>query len=852
MTELEIDQSHLPRVQEVCQCFAVLEDGALAHNLQEQEIEQYYTTNIQKNQLVQNDIRIAKRLQDEEEEQRAQQRARLSQATRRLEEQDSEYARRIQEEIQRCADEEAYRREQEDEEIAKRIQEEEEHRVRQRSSVQESFSEEGASDPASASPRQRPLSSPPRTGQHQPPSASRWQSSTSHTHSHSTALWADSPRPAEAQNNRIFRSNNDHTASFRRIRNDLREPGYLSDLTASEDTDTVIPAQLTSRALRPEKRLNTASRAHQDRLHDPGQRDCRGLQDSFRGKRRAWGDWEGVRGDLEGGRRDVEEMGESQGGWGHRRDNEAGDSSYESHGMRGRSRHSGDLARRVNGDEARDTDEVRDGGSLRDRDGGSLRDGGVERDRDGGRSWTYREGSDRRVHFQDQSKRCHSYHGDRSSRVWEMLGQVLRERGVAVRFQSGSLQVRRQARDSLVLDGSDVSYSDTQSQQRVFQRATPSRRSYHGDGRERRKPSHRGERDGGSGGGPTGDHDNTPREEHCGPEFWEEEQSWGGIRERSGSQRRRRDGARSGRPEEKPEERPEERPQGRRDLNEHTVRRSVSERWHGHKEEEEEAYCSEEEQERREERPRSLAVQRSQSFCSRGASTRARARHGGAGAGLKPEGACLDMGELQQVLLDEELARRLQEEEERLLRGSPQPTPSPLNSYPEGDFRVAQVAQDEEIARFMQKQEMKSKRQSRELDVSESWRGPREPSHPQDRRPPRERQRERLDSEGFPSPSEDCSPDQQPPSPTSTGLQAFPIRNIAEELDPTFKAKRQSKDSLREGQTISGSPACQSPPVPHSGRHDFLEEPAFIPPTKRHSDKSGCIKPKEKKNCKQQ
>ena len=39
------------------------------------------------------------------------------------------------------------------------------------------------------------------------------------------------------------------------------------------------------------------------------------------------------------------------------------------------------------------------------------------------------------------------------------------------------------------------------------------------------------------------------------------------------------------------------------------------------------------------------------------------------GAGLKPEGACLDMGELQQVLLDEELARRLQEEEERLLRG---------------------------------------------------------------------------------------------------------------------------------------------------------------------------------------
>ncbi|KAG9352745.1 hypothetical protein JZ751_017321 [Albula glossodonta] len=140
MMELDIDQSHLPRVQEaqtespavpvsvrhtptesgakeLCQCFAVLEDGALAHSLQEQEIEQYYNSNVQKNQLVQNDIRIAKRLQDEEEQQ-------LSQATRQLEEQDSEYARRIQEEIQRCA-EEARRREEEDEEIAKRLQEEE-------------------------------------------------------------------------------------------------------------------------------------------------------------------------------------------------------------------------------------------------------------------------------------------------------------------------------------------------------------------------------------------------------------------------------------------------------------------------------------------------------------------------------------------------------------------------------------------------------------------------------------------------------------------------------------------------------------------------------------------------------
>lgn len=47
-------------------------------------VEQYYTTNIQKNQLVQNDIRVAKRLQDEEEEQWAQQSALLRQTSRQL------------------------------------------------------------------------------------------------------------------------------------------------------------------------------------------------------------------------------------------------------------------------------------------------------------------------------------------------------------------------------------------------------------------------------------------------------------------------------------------------------------------------------------------------------------------------------------------------------------------------------------------------------------------------------------------------------------------------------------------------------------------------------------------------
>lgn len=124
MAETDIDKSHLPGVYDACQCFSVLEDGALAHSLQEQEIEHFYSTNIQKNQAVQNDVRLARRLQEEEEHQ-----SDLHRDLRELEEEDCRYAQMIQEELQRRA-EEARRREEEDEEIAKRLQEEEEIEVR--------------------------------------------------------------------------------------------------------------------------------------------------------------------------------------------------------------------------------------------------------------------------------------------------------------------------------------------------------------------------------------------------------------------------------------------------------------------------------------------------------------------------------------------------------------------------------------------------------------------------------------------------------------------------------------------------------------------------------------------------
>ncbi|XP_016368637.1 coiled-coil domain-containing protein 50-like isoform X5 [Sinocyclocheilus rhinocerous] len=215
----------------------------------------------------------------------------------------------------------------------------------------------------------------------------------------------------------------------------------------------------------------------------------------------------------------------------------------------------------------------------------------------------------------------------------------------------------------------------------------------------------------------------------------------------------------------------------------------------------------------------------------------------GRGPALRSGRAALDLGDLEQVLLDEELARRLQEEEERLAEETPQGSSPLRRDCPIGDFRAAQVAQDEEIARFMQKQEIKTKRRSRELEPVQEYRE-------NDRRTACDRQRQRLDSEGLQSPVDDFTPDNQHPSHISMTMQPQAIRNIAEELDPTF----QRKDAAE-------SDSCQNQTSQQVGLYSPLEEPTFVPPTKRLSDKLGRVKPKEKKenakqkekeNCKQQ
>ncbi|XP_008276726.1 coiled-coil domain-containing protein 187 isoform X1 [Stegastes partitus] len=814
MAELEIDQSNLPRVQEVCQCFAVLEDGALAHNLQEQEIEQYYTTNIQKNQLVQNDIRVAKKLQDEEEEQRAQQSALFRQASRQLEEQDFEYARVIQEELQRCA-EETQRRELDDEEIAKRMQEEEEQRVRRRSRGLEGHSEGSTRDPPLLSSHQHALSSPHQgEEQYSSTTTTRWQCSTSHNHSGLNGPQTDSLRGVAAQKNTTSWSNQGHTDFIRQIRSELREP--LSE--NSEESDTDFSEELCARFQRMNERLNTAPTRQRASLHQPQERNYRSLcsHSSFPNEFRGWKE------EREERDEDYYEYCEQP------RRRQRNQDQERNH----REEHEGWHRTRDLDPDSRSV-EVRERRCSRS-ESVRLHDRSRHSNRDLARTWSYKDNPDKHVRFQEGTRSSYRQQSE-SSQVWEMLGHVLRERGVPVRFGSSGapLQIRPQSRDSQVLHGSEVSYGDSQPHQRAFQRAATTRHSFHGDIRERRRLSYR--ENGGR------DHREDRDKRHDNGEVYEIS-----SRDPFLANKERRH---SGRWTEHRHTNNDER--GERSANDCRVRRTTSERRHWHKTAEE-RLSSEEEQEvqRRGERPRRRALQHSQSFSSRG-STRDRSMHMAAGASLQPEPSetSLDLGDLQQVLQDEELARKLQEEEEKLLRRNGQPSPC---VYPEGDFRVAQVAQDEEIAHFMQKQEIKSKRRSRELEGPASWREHRAMISHHDRRAARERQvqRERLDSEGLPSPTEDCSPDNQPPSPISTLPQAQQIRNIAEELDPTFQARRQGTDSLRVGQT---GPSSQSLPVSHSCVHDFLEEPAFIPPTKRHADKSGRSKPKEKKeNCKQQ
>ncbi|MEQ2283540.1 hypothetical protein AMECASPLE_012419 [Ameca splendens] len=631
MAELEIDQSNLPRVQEVCQTFAVLEDGVLANSLQEQEIEQYYTTNIQKNQLVQNDIRIARRLQHEEEQQRAQQSAVIRQVSRQIEEQDFEYARMIQEELQRRA-EEALRREQDDEEIAKQLQEEEEQLVRRRSQSQEDFHEGSTSDPELPSSHQHKFISPYQEEEQYLSVTTRWPHSTSHRGSVLTGPQTSSPWRAVSQCNSTSWLNQGQVDTSRQIRNELREP-INED---SEESDAVFTQQLSLWAQRLYDRSSTAPPQQQPSLRPQKERNYRSLctRSSFTN-------------DFKGWEEETETCVED---------------CYENDNVQWRTSRNVDYDRKY-----RDKYEDLQSGRPQEPDSRSaevcerrchrsesVRVHDRNSNRDLARTWSCKENPDKHVRFREDQKSSIKQQNE-SLKVWQMLGHILQERGVPVKVGGcgAPLQIRPQSRDSQVLHRSEVSYGDSQPHQKAFHRAATTRHSFHGDIRQRRRSSH-GENIGRDHREDQGSH-NYNREVH----ELNSGESHIFSKERNGNTRSKEhkyaniDNNRE------------------RNANHARVKRTTSDRRHWHKITEETLSSDEEQEvERRAERPRRRALQRSQSFRSSRASTRHRSKHMAAGASLQPEPseAGLDLGELHQVLQDEELARKLQEEEEKELR----------------------------------------------------------------------------------------------------------------------------------------------------------------------------------------
>ncbi|KAL4658563.1 hypothetical protein GN956_G2146 [Arapaima gigas] len=789
MAELEVDQSHLPQVQEVCQCFSVLEDGALAHTLQEQEIEQYYNANVQKNQLVQNDIRVAKRLQDEEE-----QCIRQSRASRQLEEQDSEYARMIQQEIERHA-EETRRREEEDEEIAKWLQQEEMDIRRQRH-----FSDDHSSAESSPLPEERPDASA------RPCLPLPIREESAGQRENERGICKGSPDYSQSRGP-FTRSSRGLLHGHREIRTrGLRGDGSHSWPEGSEGAidDKTVPSYTQS--YRQEK---TAS--HRDSYTRRIERDTEACK---------------------------------------REDREA---SCRRHGVR--------------------EDEWHFSTYYRENGEGGVDDHhrNCSRRRDCVRSWTYRERGtrERHVHFKDEGKRCSSFHGDNQTVSSKGHCEYFRDRREATR-QSYHGNVRWASRD-------DYRYEECSArcQGQFLKRDQPTRCSYRGEFHKR-----------GNNGESRGHRECTHSSKNCGyrqchnkftvkedrvyqpghssseysdddwlpnhrGEGWEMEGQDHGGRRRSNSRWRRMEGG-----------------GGRDGHGERRARRAKSMRWPS------QPSSSEEEGGQRGDRQRRDRVQHSRSFSSSRATPRAKNR----GAGSGPPGAALELGALQQVLLDEELARRLQEEEEELLaevlwetllmscslfclphghaaHGTmlfQQSVSNPKKSYLEGDFRVAQVAQDEEIAHYIQHHERRSQEWSHpDLKEEQLRHERRDQGDSCERRSSLERKAPHalhgsLDSEGLNSPGEDCSPEHLPSSPVPL---VQPVKNIAEVLDPTFKAKRQGSNPA--SQASSGN--CQPSTSPYTTVYDYVQEPTFVPPTKRQSSKSGRPKVKDKKeSCKQQ
>lgn len=443
-----------------------------------------------------------------------------------------------------------------------------------------------ASDPA------LPLSNLHQGEEYYSSTTTRWQCSTSYNHSNLTEPKADSRSGVLAQTNTTSWSNQGHTDSFREIRRE----------SSSEDSDTVFSEQLSVLSQRVNERLTTSPPRRYSSLHHPLERKYQSLcpRSTVTDELRVG---EEVRGEFDEDyyrSGDLEER--SPRNWDQERNHRE---EYEG------------LQR------SRDLDRASRLGEVRERrcshsESVRLPDRSRQSNRNLARTWSYKENSDKHVRFRDDSRSFNRQRGE-SSGVWEMLGQALRERGVPVRIGSNGvpLQIRPESRDSQVLHGSEVSCSDSQPHQRLFQRASTARHSFHGDIREKKHLSYQAS---------SGRDHREDRDRHCNIEEHDGEvfeirrtDSYLANRERGGSRRWR-------------EHRCANDDVSDWTANDCGVKRTSSERRHWHKTIEE-RLSSEEEQEveRRREQHRRRAPQRSQSLSSSRASTRDRSRRMAAG-----------------------------------------------------------------------------------------------------------------------------------------------------------------------------------------------------------------------------
>ncbi|KAJ6666215.1 hypothetical protein lerEdw1_001120 [Lerista edwardsae] len=226
----------------------------------------------------------------------------------------------------------------------------------------------------------------------------------------------------------------------------------------------------------------------------------------------------------------------------------------------------------------------------------------------------------------------------------------------------------------------------------------------------------------------------------------------------------------------------------------------------------------------------------------------------------------LDLQNQKQLQQDEELAQRLQEEEQARVKAR-------QNQERHDDYRAAQVAQDEEIARYMQDQELKAQWSS--LDKHPKAESIEEAHSLPGRRPSRSQESyqkgalknceaasllrvQPLDRSDVPTrggPTSAKSVVDKGTQILSSPPRPQLCRNIAEDLDPTFQAKRTETPTADQA-VLCSQGAGPAHPVPVDGFFDYLDdvsESTFVSPTKRQPEKVGRQKSKEKKEgCKQQ